>query len=91
MSRRYAHQPIRLQTHFNVGVLVRLEMQRRVLGNKFGSIPEPLSADAFSMSGYCLDAHDIIPAGSTEYHSFGQDRDDWIASPTTIERGEAMP
>ncbi len=89
MSRRHMHQPMSVQSHMHVGVLVRLEVQRRLLGGAlFGRIPKPLSDDAFSASGYCLDAHDTMPAGSTEYTCFGPGADDWIPAATTVERGD---
>lgn len=88
MSRRFAHQPMSLQTHGHIGMLVFVETHRRVLGGKFGRISEPLSEDAFSMGGYCIDAPETLPAGSTEFHSFGPGADEWIASPTTVARDE---
>ena len=83
---RDQHQPMSTQSHIAVGMLYRLEMQRRILGNKFGAIPKPLSDDCFNMSGYCLDAHELLPAGSTRFHRFGPEEEDWIAEPTTSER-----
>lgn len=83
---REQHQPTRVQSHHVVGVWVFLETHRRILGGKFGSIPAALKDDAFSMAGYCLDAHDLIPAGSTAFHRFGAGADEWIAEPTTAER-----
>lgn len=83
---RHAHQSMSVQSHFHVGVLCFMETHRRILGGKFGRIPEPLKEDAFSAGGYCLDAHDVLPAGSTEFISFGPGPDEWGASPTTINR-----
>jgi hypothetical protein len=82
------HQPMRVQSHSHIGMLAFVEIHRRVLGGKFGRIPDPLSDDAFSMGGYCIDAHETLPAGSTEFHSFGPGADEWIASPTTVARDE---
>jgi hypothetical protein len=86
-TRRAMYGPSSIQTHHQVGVLVFVETHRRILGGNFGRIPEALKEDAFSMGGYCLDAHDIIPAGSVAYESFGPEPDDWIWAPTHIERG----
>lgn len=88
MNRRWRHQGFSTQTHRFVGVMVFLEMHRRILGKEFGKIPKALSEDAFSMAGYCLDAHEEMPAGSTEFHSFGPGRDDWLAQATTVKRDE---
>lgn len=88
-NRRAMHAPTRLQSHYHVGVLCFVEMHRRILGGRFGRIPAPLQDDAFSMGGYCIDAHELVPAGSTEFHCFGPEPDDWIPSPTTIERSAA--
>lgn len=49
---------------FSIGALVFIETHRRLLGDEFGAIPKPLTDDSFSMSGYCLDAPMLIPAGS---------------------------
>lgn len=88
-KRRPMHAPSSVQSHHHVGVLAFLEAHRRILGNAFGRIPEPISIDAFSAAGYCLDAHDTMPAGSTERDEFGPGRDDWVAVQTIIERGAA--
>ena len=87
MSRRYAHQPMNTQSHHQIGLLIFLETHRRILGGEFGRIPGPLKDDAFSMGGYCLDAHEIMPAGSTEFYSVGPGDDEWLACPTTFDRG----
>jgi hypothetical protein len=86
MNNRFAHQPMSTQSHGNVGVKVFIETHRRVLGGEFGRIPIELSDDAFSMSGYCIDAHEIMPAGSTEFHRFGPDADEWVARPVVVAR-----
>lgn len=90
MSNRAMYQPFSTQSHFHIGVLVFMEFHRRILGGKFGSIPEPIKDDAFNMGGYCLDAHETLPAGSMEFISFGPEEDDWNWSPTTVER-EGQP
>jgi hypothetical protein len=86
MSNRAMYTPASTQSRLGVGVLVFLEMHRRVLGGKFGSIPAPIRDDAFSMSGYCLDAHELMPAGSMRFHRFGPEPDDWIWESTKVER-----
>ena len=86
--RRAMDQPSSTQSHLGLGVLVFVETHRRVFGLQFGPLPRPLRDDAFSMSGYCLDAHDTLPAGSVEYSSFGPGEDDWIWVPTTVDREE---
>lgn len=85
-KRRVRYTPMSIQSHYHVGVLCFIETHRRVLGGAFGRIPEPLKEDAFSMGGYCIDAHESMPAGSTEFSSFGPGKDDWVQAPTTIER-----
>lgn len=84
--KRVMYTPTSVQSHYHVGLLCFVETHRRVLGGKFGRIPAPLQEDAFSMRGYCLDAHELIPAGSVKFDSFGPGDDDWIWSPTHIER-----
>jgi hypothetical protein len=83
---RAMHSPTSVQSHFFIGALVFTETHRRILKGEFGRIPRPISDDAFSMGGYCIDAHEIIPAGSVEFDSFGPGPDDWVASPTTTNR-----
>lgn len=85
------HQPMSMQSHHSLGVLVFLETHRRLLHGEFGRIPEPLKDDAFSMGSYCLDAHELLPAGSTEFYSFGPGKDDWLPAPTTLLRNGAQP
>ena len=58
--------------HHHVGMLVFLELHRRILGGKFGRIPSPLRDDAFSMGGYCLDAPELMPAGGCFYDDCGE-------------------
>lgn len=85
--RRLRHQPMStLYRPSHVGVLVFMEYHRRILKGEFGEIPKPISDDAFNMGGYCLDAPELMPAGSTEFYQFGPEKDDWIAEPTSIER-----
>lgn len=61
-----------------VGVRCFVEMHRRVLGGKFGSIPKWISDDAFSMGGYCLDATELIPAGGCYAAEYGGPEDHWV-------------
>ena len=86
MSRRFAHQPMTTQSHHRIGLLVFMEMHRRILGGKFGHIPEPLKDDSFSAGGYCIDAYDIMPAGSMEFFAIGPGDDEWLPMPTTLDR-----
>jgi hypothetical protein len=67
-----------------IGIQFFLEAHRRVLGNNFGSIPEPLKTDAFDQGGYCIDAPESIPAGACEY--FWCDADMGLPSQLQIER-----
>ena len=72
-----------------VGLLVFMEMHHRILGGKFGRIPKPISEDAFSMSGYCIDAPHFIPAGSCYYDEIGppdEDGPQWIVSQSVLAR-----
>lgn len=85
MSNRWKYQTGCVQTHYFVGLQVRLELQHRLVGG-FGTVPKPLSDDAFNMGGYCLDAHEVLPAGSVQFHRFGPDEDDWIFEPTICMR-----
>lgn len=83
---RDKYAPSRVQSHYQVGLLVMLETHRRINGRKFGPMPKPLSDDAFNMSGYCIDAHDVLPAGSMAFDKFGPDDEDWMWMPTTCLR-----
>lgn len=85
-SRRALHTPSSIQSHFGIGALVFVETHRRILGGKFGSIPKAISDDAFAQGGYCIDAHELMPAGSVEFQRFGAGADEWIANPTHFER-----
>ena len=87
--RRVLYTPTNLQSHHGVGVLVFIETHRRILKGRFGRIPVALKDDAFSMGGYCLDAHELLPAGSVKFESFGPGKDEWIWSPTTTQREDA--
>lgn len=87
---REMYAPISAQSHSRVGMLVMLETHRRVFKGQFGALPRPLSDDAFSMGGYCLDAFDELPAGSMQYSRFGSDEDDWLWEPTMINREEVV-
>lgn len=86
MKNRAIYQPSSTQSHFHIGVLVFMEFHRRILGGKFGSIPEPIKDDAFNMGGYCLDAHETIPAGSMVYERFGPRPEEWMISQSTTSR-----
>jgi hypothetical protein len=86
---RALYSPSSFQTHFEVGVLVMLETHRRINGNAFGPTPKALSDDSFNMAGYCIDAHDVMPAGSMEYERFGPEEDDWVWVPTICTRESA--
>lgn len=37
-------------------------------------------------AGYCIDAPEILAAGSMERDEFGPNEDDWLAMPTMVER-----
>lgn len=54
----------------SVGMLVFVELHRRYFGGKFGRMPDALSSDAFSMSGYCLDAPGAMPGGGLRYDEY---------------------
>jgi hypothetical protein len=71
VSNRAFHTPSRVQSHYGIGLLCFTEYHRRILGGEFGRIPKPIQEDAFSQGGYCIDAHDLLPAGSMQFHSFG--------------------
>lgn len=83
----YVHRPVSTSSLSFVGVLVFMEFHRRILGGKFGEIPKPISDDAFSMSGYCLDAPELLPAGACRFREVGPEPDDWIVEQATVERG----
>jgi hypothetical protein len=83
-ARRPIHRPLRIQSHWHVGALVFMELHTRLHGNQFGLVPKPLRDDAFSAAGYCLDAHDALPAGSMLYEEAAQG--EGSPMPTTIER-----
>lgn len=85
-SRRGQHTPSRMQSNYWVGMLVFIEVHRRIHGSQFGTVPKPLRDDAFCQGGYCLDAPELLPAGSTLFESFGPGVDDWAAVPTSVER-----
>lgn len=57
------------QTEFRrfVGVLIFIELHRRLLGGQFGSIPKPLSEYAFAEGAYSLDAPEVLPAGGSRW------------------------
>lgn len=80
----------RQMRHGAVGMLVFMETHRRVLGGQLGKIPEPLKIDAFSMSGYCLDAPNDIPAGGMAWECLdlgeGFDPDDAVSVQLTVRR-----
>lgn len=69
-----------------VGVLIFMTYHSRILGNNFGSIPKPIADDCFNQAGYCLDAPNLIPAGSVFADSLCEE---FPHEPmeTTIERG----
>jgi hypothetical protein len=88
-QRREMYAPSSLQSHGQVGVLCFLELHRRIHGRNFGRVPSHLSDDAFAAAGHCLDAHELLPAGSVESKSFqGADEVEWIWLPTTIKRSK---
>ena len=75
-----------------IGVHCFVEMHRRILNNKFGSIPKPLRDDAFSQGGYCLDAPDLMPGGSCFYEEIGPPEDgepQWIVAQRIVARVES--
>ncbi len=75
-----------MSDHTWVGLQVFIETHRRILHGAFGRIPKALTDDAFSMAGYCLDAPDLLPAGSVVYERTGPEADDWIAMPSMFYR-----
>lgn len=88
----YRHTPLSCAGHNVVGIHIFVETHRRVFGNKFGRMPEPLKDDCFSMGGYCIDAPDLLPGGSCYFNEFappdepGQPNDNWVVNQTIIER-----
>lgn len=77
------------QHHSAIGLLVFMETHRRILGGKFGRIPKPLSDDAFSMGGYCIDAPDLIPGGGCYYDEFAppdEEGQNWVVSQFIAQR-----
>jgi hypothetical protein len=69
-----------------VGLFAFIEMHRRLLGGRFGRIPEPISRDAWDMSGYCIDAPRLLPAGSHIAEYATQNDEDSFPMPTYFER-----
>ncbi len=51
-----------------IGILIFMELHRRILHGEFGAIPEPIKDWAFTEGGYCLDAPDNLPAGACEFY-----------------------
>jgi hypothetical protein len=49
----------------NVGLEVMAETHRRLFKLQGVAMPKCLMADASNMSGYCIDAPDRMPAGSS--------------------------
>lgn len=86
MDRRILYTPMSCQSNHFVGIHVFMETHRRVFGNNFGTLPKPISDDAFSMGGYCLDAPSHLPCGSMVCERLGAGEDEWIWMPTTEER-----
>jgi hypothetical protein len=84
------YSPHSVQGHHHVGVLVFVELHRRIHKGAFGKVPQPIRDDAFGMSCYCLDAPDIMPAGSVFFDRYGPEPDDWLPMVTTVTRGEAL-
>lgn len=88
----YLHTPLpatMLCARQFIGVRVFVELHCRILGGKFGSIPRCLSDDAFSMTGYCIDAPELIPAGGCYYDEFAPPDEDgpcWVVSQFTTNR-----
>lgn len=58
----YTSQDVR-----TLGILIFMEVHRRILHGQFGSIPKPIKEWAFAEGGYCLDAPDMLPAGACEF------------------------
>jgi hypothetical protein len=67
-----------------VGVMVFMEIHRRILGGQFGKIPAHLKDDAFDQRGYCIDAPDEMPAGGCAW--FQCDAEDGLPVQITVER-----
>lgn len=60
-------------TPMNIGLLVFIELHRRIHGGEFGSVPAPLRDDAWSQGGYCIDAGNVIPGGASRWCDIGDD------------------
>lgn len=50
-----------------IGVLIFMELHRRILGGQFGSIPKPIRDYAFAEGAYCIDAPEVLPAGGSRW------------------------
>lgn len=70
--------------HSFVGILIFMEYHRRILKGEFGSIPEAIKIDSFAQGGYCIDAPEIMPAGSCE--SMQIDEEMWGVDQTHVYR-----
>ena len=70
-QRRVMHKPDHhtQQDIRTLGILFFMEAHRRILGGRFGSIPNPIKDWAFAEGGYCIDAPDMLPAGGSEFYA----------------------
>lgn len=88
----YLHTPLpatMLCARQSIGPLFSVELHYRLFGGKFGRISRALSEDAFSMTGYCIDAPDLMPAGGCYYYEFAPPDEDgpcWAVSQFTTKR-----
>jgi hypothetical protein len=90
MTARAMHQcPDTISGHHSVGVHIFVETHRRIFKGAFGRLPKPISDDAFSMGGYCLDAPEVMPGGGMFYDEFAPPEDgepQWIPSQFIVYR-----
>lgn len=70
MSQREQYQPGHHtdQDTRTLGIMIFMEVHRRILHGQFGVIPKPIKDWAFAEGGYCLDAPDNLPAGACEFY-----------------------
>ncbi|HJV72701.1 MAG TPA: hypothetical protein VJ654_00640, partial [Noviherbaspirillum sp.] len=67
-----------------IGMLIFMELHRRIHDSQFGKVPDPLKGDAFGQRGYCIDAPDEMPAGGCCW--FQCDAEDGLPVQITIKR-----